>query len=128
METTGHNTPLSPDECRQLLRSQTVGRIGWSSRVGQVILPVSYVLRDDQIVFRTAVGSVLSDLVTPQQVCFEIDDLDAETLTGWSVTVQAETAPAREPEHSPLPWAPGERPVFVQLTPSAFSGRVIAAS
>ncbi|MEA5054815.1 MAG: pyridoxamine 5'-phosphate oxidase family protein, partial [Propionicimonas sp.] len=79
METTGHNTPLSPDECRQLLRSQTVGRIGWSSRVGQVILPVSYVLRDDLLVFRTAVGSVLSDLVTPQQVCFEIDELDAET-------------------------------------------------
>lgn len=130
METTGHNTPLSEDECRQLLHSRTVGRIAWASRVGQVILPVSYVMEEDRIVFRTAVGSLLSDLVTPQPVTFEIDDLDDETLTGWSVLVQGESGSGSTPEAGPgpMPWAPGVRPVFVRVIPSSYSGRVIAAS
>lgn len=130
METTGHNTALSQDECRQLLRSQSVGRISWVSADGPVILPVSYAMQGDEVLFRTAEGSLLSELATSQAVAFEIDDLDGETLTGWSVLIQGETAVASDPDRpgGPQPWAPGDRPLFIRVVPTSYSGRAIAAS
>lgn len=130
METTGHNTPLSPDECRQLLRSQAVGRVGWVSRSGLVILPVSYALDGDDLIIRTAAGSLLSELAEHHAVGFEIDDLDGETLTGWSVVVQGVSEPTADPGLSKgsEPWAPGERHVFIRIVPASYSGRAIAAS
>lgn len=129
MEATGHNTPLSPDECRQLLRGHGIGRVSWATSGGIQVLPVSYAFVDDRIVFRTAVGSLLSGLVQPQQVGFEIDDLDPATQTGWSVLVrgvsgQGDGYGATLTE----PWAPGQRPVVIAITPSAYSGRAIAVS
>ncbi len=129
MEGTGHNTPLSPEECRQLLRGHRMGRVSWASAAGIQVLPVSYAVSDDRIVLRTATGSMLAGLVEPQQVGFEIDDLDAETQTGWSVLVQGTSGPGEHLEGLLTePWAPGERLVVVAITPSAYSGRAIAAN
>ncbi len=129
MEATGHNTPLSPAECRLLLRDHHLGRVAWQSPAGIQVLPVSYVFIDNRIVLRTASGSLLSGLADPQPVGFEIDDLDAETQTGWSVLVQGTSGPG-EPAEGMLtePWAPGDRPVVVAITPTEYSGRAIAAS
>ena len=129
MEPTGHNTPLSPDECRLLLRDHSLGRVSWLASSGVQVLPVSYVFVDDRIVLRTAVGSLLSQLTEPHEVGFEIDDLDPETQTGWSVLVNGTSGPG-EPAQGRLtqPWAPGDRPVVVTITPSGYSGRAVAAS
>ncbi len=129
MEGTGHNTPLSREECRQLLRGHHMGRVSWAGAEGIQVLPVSYAVSEDRIVLRTAEGSMLAGLVEPQQVGFEIDDLDAETQTGWSVLVQGTSGPGEQLEGELTePWAPGARPVVVAITPSAYSGRAIAAS
>lgn len=129
METTGHNTPLSQEECRQLLRGHALGRVSWATDDTVQVLPVSYVVAGEQIVFRTASGSLLADLEQPHQVGFEIDDLDPTTLTGWSVLVHGKSG-AGEISDGELaaPWAPGERTVVVAITPSAYSGRAIAAN
>ena len=129
MEATGHNTPLSPDECRLLLREHSLGRVSWLGSSGIQVLPVSYVFIDNRIVLRTGAGSMLSQLTRPHEVGFEIDDIDAETQTGWSVLVQGTSGPG-EPMEGRLtqPWAPGERPVVVSITPSGYSGRAVAAS
>lgn len=128
MDAKAHNTPLSPDECRRLLSGQDLGRVAWATADGIVVLPVSYALLGEQIVFRTATGTQLADLVTEQPVAFEIDDLDPETRTGWSVLVQGSSGPG-DAEATPHtePWAPGNRPVTVTIEPMAYTGRVIAA-
>lgn len=129
MDAKAHNTPLSPQECRQLLAGYDLGRVAWSTGDGVVILPVSYVLVGERIVFRTAPGTLLAGLTEPQPVGFEIDDLDPETQTGWSVLVQGTSAPGELGEGSEAhPWAPGDRRITVVIEPSAYSGRVIAAS
>ncbi|MDQ7991891.1 MAG: pyridoxamine 5'-phosphate oxidase family protein [Propionicimonas sp.] len=129
MEAKGHNTPLSEEECRQLLRGHTLGRVSWAADGAVQILPVSYVVAEDLIVFRTASGSLLSQLEQPHQVGFEIDDLDPTTQTGWSVLVHGESG-AGDPVDGRRtePWAPGERTIVVAIRPSAYSGRAIAAS
>ncbi len=128
MDAKAHNTPLSDDECRQLLLGHDLGRVAWATPDGIAVLPVSYVLAGERIVFRTAAGSQLAGLVDPQPVGFEIDDLDPETRTGWSVLVRGTSGPAAPGEADAAePWAPGDRPVMVAIEPSAYSGRAIAA-
>ncbi len=129
MEAKAHNTPLSPQECRQLLARHELGRVAWATTDGIVVLPVSYRLVEDRIVFRTATGALLAGLAVPQPVAFEIDDLDSETQTGWSVLAQGISGSGEPGEAAETrPWAPGDRPVTVVIQPSAYSGRVIAAS
>jgi uncharacterized protein len=78
---------LTSDECRELLRSHTFGRV--AVRIGEApaILPVNYALLDDDVIFRTDPGSKLSAALMRILVAFEVDDIDPATRTGWSVLV-----------------------------------------
>lgn len=129
MDAAGHFTRIEGDECRHLLRGQRVGRVSWVSSRGLLTLPVTYGLMGENIVLRTSPDSMLSELAGPIEVCFEIDDLDVETLTGWSVLVQgvARNHDGPRPELVPDPWAPGERPLTVVITPASYSGRAVSA-
>ncbi len=124
----GHLTTLDATECRLLLATRNFGRVGWNSPSGVQILPVSYGLVDDLIVFRTAAGSPLAQLVHAVEVSFQVDDLDAETETGWSVLVHGMSgAPVVTlPEEMPDPWAPGDRPIVIGVLPDHYAGRSIA--
>lgn len=126
----GHLTTLDEAECRLLLATRSFGRVGWNSASGVQILPVSYGLVDDLIVFRTAPGSPLAQLVRPVEVSFQVDDLDVETSTGWSVLVHGTSgAPvAALPVDMPLPWPPGDRPIVIGIAAEHFAGRSIAGS
>ena len=72
---------LTLAECQTLLESRDIGRIGWNAGHGPQIFPVSYACVADLIVFRTSPFGVLSELVRPTQVVFEVDDLDATQHT-----------------------------------------------
>ncbi|MFT3969940.1 MAG: pyridoxamine 5'-phosphate oxidase family protein [Micropruina sp.] len=124
----GHLTTLDAAECRLLLATRNFGRVGWNSASGVQILPVSYGMVDDLIVFRTAAGSPLAQLVHPVEVSFQVDDLDGETSTGWSVLVHGTSgAPvASLPDEMPDPWAPGDRPIVIGILPDHYTGRSIA--
>ena len=47
--------------------------------------PVTYHLHDEEIVFRTQNGSKLAAATRHAVVGFEIDDVDLQAHTGWSV-------------------------------------------
>ena len=125
----GHLTTLDVEECRLLLSTRTFGRVGWNSASGVQILPVSYGLVDDVIVFRTQAGSPLAQLVQPVEVSFQVDDLDGDTATGWSILVHGTSgAPVAElPADMPDPWAPGDRSIVIGIAPDHYAGRAIAA-
>lgn len=132
MDYDGHFTSLSGDECRQLLRARGVGRIGWQSAEGPQILPVTYMLTGELIAFRTSPDSVMGELLERREVSFEIDDVDEETATGWSVLVRGHALGYLEQVPSdvelPQPWAPGEHPLTVVITPTGYSGRAVSAT
>lgn len=125
----GHITRLSDVECRHLVRGHSVGRVCWLSASGLEVLPVAYAVIADQIYFRVDPTTVLGELREPVAVALEVDDIDLPTATGWSVLVRGETGIAPESQHDLVatPWAPGERPLVVMITPQQYSGRAVSA-
>jgi uncharacterized protein len=130
----GHLDELDADECRKLLATQQIGRVGVIVGHYPLIFPVNYVLSRDAIIFRTAPGT---KLWASQQsnITFEVDELDSVHHSGWSVLVRGigqEFLPAHDPllaapAQAPgaAPWAPGERDHFVRILPDVITGRRI---
>ena len=122
---------LSTEQCYELLRTQTVGRIGvCSGRPG--VFPVLYALLDDEIVFRTAPGEKLIAAALHRELVFEIDAFDPGTRTGWSVNVIGTGEEIEDPhvlaraEALGLdPWAGEVRDRYVQIHTTVISGRRI---
>ena len=109
--------------CRDLRASVAVGRVAMATPVGPRIIPVSYSLHGDAIVFRTAPYSELSTYGWDTELAFEVDDLDYETREGWSVVAVGRAHLVSDPdevqrirhEGQPHPWAPGTRNLHVAL-------------
>lgn len=105
---------LGPDECREHLTAGAVGRIGFVEEGGPVILPVNYTMDGHAVVFRTAAGSKLSVGMMQRPVCFEVDDWDTLSHTGWSVLAKGVADEVLDPEEisrlEQLPVRPWSRP------------------
>lgn len=82
-------TVLGREESLALLATKRVGRISVTMRALPTILPVNYVLdaETESIVFRTGYGTKLAAAGRNAVVAFEIDDIDEDTRSGWSVVV-----------------------------------------
>ncbi len=118
---------LEDDECEHLVRNATVGRVAWLSRLGLQVLPVTYTVMERNLYFRTAAKSILADFGEPTEVAVQIDDIDQDTASGWSVLVQGEARITDlEPDQLPEPWAPGERRTVVVIAPKRYSGRAVS--
>lgn len=89
---------LSAEECLDLLRAEEIGRVSTSLRALPVVLPVTYTMDGDRIVFRTNVGTKFHAATRGAVVAFEIDDFDRATRTGWSVMVVGEASEITDPD------------------------------
>ena len=126
---------LSPAECIGLLEPGGIGRVGFASAEGIMMLPVNFAVTGKAIVFRTAPDTLLA-LYADAQVSFEVDCFDAALHEGWSVLVHGharkvteERAVKRLEDVTHLrPWAPGARDVYVRIVPVRISGRRIQPS
>jgi nitroimidazol reductase NimA-like FMN-containing flavoprotein (pyridoxamine 5'-phosphate oxidase superfamily) len=125
---------LSSTECWELLAGQQVGRLGFVANGQPIILPVNYVVDAGTLLFRTEEGGKLDAAIRGQRVAFEVDVLHTRDASGWSVLLKGLADrledPAEVERASKLelhPWAAGEKPYFVRITPSSTSGRRIPA-
>ena len=123
---------LSPDQCRDLLRRTTVGRVAVTVAALPAIFPVNYAVSDDQIVFLTGEGTKLRAALERAVVAFQIDHIDESTGSGWSVMAIGLAEEITDPEeiraaeHLGLhPFAAGDRSHFVRIRPEFLSGRRI---
>src|SRR4029077_14957411 len=71
-----------------LIRTQTVGRIGLSSGALPLVLPVHFAIVGDEIMIVARQGTTLDAATRHAIVAFEVDQLHAGTGAGWSVMVQ----------------------------------------
>ncbi len=126
---------LSPAECFDLLEPGGIGRVGFTSADGIMILPVNFAVTRKTIIFRTAPDTLLA-LYADAQVSFEVDHLDEALHEGWSVLVHGhahKVTDEREVKHLEdgtylEPGAGGARDVYVRSAPTRISGRRIQAS
>lgn len=125
---------LSVQDCWQLLAGHALGRIGVVVERAPEIFPVNYVVDDRTIVFRTDPGTKLRGIGHAPAVCFEIDEIDVEARTGWSVLLKgqaAEITAPRETSHAvdlPLAlWTTGSKSHWIRVVPSEVTGRRLHA-
>jgi uncharacterized protein len=132
---TSHFVELTETDCRHKLASRTTGRVGWTFGSAQYVLPVTYALYTDRVVFRTSPYGVLAQLAQPTNVAFEIDEIDERSGRGWSVLLQGRTEAVvltfdlatLWADPGLVPWAPGTRNLFIAVTPHTISGRSVQA-
>ena len=122
----GELTRIPTDECLQLLRGRKVGRLAYVPRQeGPDIVPVNYVVDDaDRILIRTGPGPKLLAAGRRAVVAFEVDNIDEDSRTGWSVVVTARAAVVERREGAAVqPWATGPRDEVICLQISRVDGR-----
>jgi hypothetical protein len=127
-------TRLMSAECRRLISPGGIGRIGFSSASGEVIVPVNFAMLDGTIVIRTSEGTVI-DAHGDGPVAFEVDRVDDALCQGWSVLVRGTVHHVRHPaklrrvqeEAAVWPWPGDDREVYLRIIPDLITGRRIEA-
>jgi nitroimidazol reductase NimA-like FMN-containing flavoprotein (pyridoxamine 5'-phosphate oxidase superfamily) len=130
-----HFHELTRARCDELLDTHHAGRVAWNAPDGPMVLPVTYAMYIGNIVFRTSPYGVLSALADRTNVAFEIDEIDQDAGTGWSVLARGR-AEAVVGSYDlvtlwqmdgVVPWATGTRNLFVSITPRSITGRAVKA-
>jgi len=126
---------LTWDECVALLGQASVGRLVYEDDLGPAAVPVIYGIAGQDIVFRSEGGSKIEAL-HDRTVGFEVDSIDEDTHTGWSVLARGTS---REVEFEqlpelvrqldgdvPIPWKKGIHLIWVTISPTSLTGRRLA--
>lgn len=125
---------LTRAQCISLLEQHHFGRLAFVADVGIMpqITPVNYLLDQDAVIIRSDPGSTLTAAIHDRAVAFEIDEIDDDKHTGWSVAitghateVTAATELERLRETHFASWAPGAKIHFVRIVLQRVSGRQI---
>jgi nitroimidazol reductase NimA-like FMN-containing flavoprotein (pyridoxamine 5'-phosphate oxidase superfamily) len=126
---------LSRVECLRLLAAHSFGRLAVALTDGApVIRPVNYVFDESSqsIVLRTSHGSKLHAVLQVREAAFEIDGVDEDSRTGWSVIVHGRAEEVTN--HAEVrrlgalgvtPWAPGRKGHWVRIRARTVTGRRI---
>ena len=122
---------LTPQACHDLVARHQVGRLALATPDGLRIYPVSYVLRDDAVVFRTTPYGEIAHHAPDAQVAFSVDDLDVDLRSGWHVLLVGTCRRIEDPEEvrairevsDPEPWAQAQRTMYFRLTYDEATGR-----
>lgn len=128
---------IGHDDCLRLLATHMygVGRVALVDGNHPVILPVNYALDQDRVVFRTAAGTKLDNALHGAAVAFEIDHIDDESHSGWSVVVKGRAELVQTPHDLlrmraiPLkPWAEGEHANWIMIVTDSVTGRRVQST
>lgn len=127
---------LDREECLALLAANNFGRIAVRTGDGTpAVRPVNYSFDEpsQSVVFHTGRGSKFQALVHEAHAAFEIDSIDPDGDTGWSVIVSGVVEEVtnraevqRLSERVVRSWAPANKPFWMRLRAFTVSGRRIA--
>ena len=123
---------LDQGECLQVLAQHKIGRLALCTTQGPRVFPVNYVVDDTSLVFRTSpYGAIAREAEADTETAFEVDHVDEETRTGWSVLVVGKLEVIDDPhdllslQNNPQPWAGGSRTLYLRLRWRLISGRSV---
>jgi nitroimidazol reductase NimA-like FMN-containing flavoprotein (pyridoxamine 5'-phosphate oxidase superfamily) len=123
---------LDLEECWQLLAMHPVGRIALVVDDAPEVQPVNHAVDGRTIVFRTDDGTKLHAIARDSRVCFEVDGLNLDRGTGWSVIVKGRAVEVTDVDELarvrtiPLQlWGLGPKTHWVRIVPYEVTGRAI---
>lgn len=116
---------LSEVECWDLAATKPVGRLAWCGPSGPSIVPVNFTVADHRVHIRTAAYSSMARECDDSPVAFEIDELDEQSASGWSVLIRGRAHVDFEPGDAPAPdvWPDGTRALHLTVEVNAVTGR-----
>lgn len=119
---------MDRDECRELLKQGTLGRLATAAGGEVDIFPVNYFSDGASILIRTAPGTKLLELTVHAAVAFETDGYTADEA--WSVVAHGRARQLEsqteidEAERAPLqPWIPTLKYRYVHIDVERITGR-----
>jgi nitroimidazol reductase NimA-like FMN-containing flavoprotein (pyridoxamine 5'-phosphate oxidase superfamily) len=124
----GRLAELTVSDCWDLFRSREIARVAWNGPLGVAIAPVNYAVAESAVWFRTLPYSTLGRECAGQRLAVEVDHIEPQTHSGWSVVV-AGTADLVRPDEVPQgladmqAWPAGTRSQFVRVDPAEVTGR-----
>ena len=134
MVTTAELMELDRADCLRLLAAGVVGRVVFTEAAMPAAHPVTYLLDDEEIVFRTAGGGKLAAATVHRVVAFQADEIDLEAGTGWSVLGVGEAYEVLEPKRladlagrMPPAWLPNIDGHIVAIPLQRLTGRRLCA-
>ncbi len=127
---TGAMEILTEEECWSLFASVEVGRLAVAAAGDIDIFPLNFAVHDRTILFRTAEGTKLVEVVLAGRVAFEIDGYEPEHGRAWSVVCKGQAQMLDKwddiyaAQDMPLfPWNHSPKERFVRIAPYTVSGR-----
>ncbi len=129
-----HIQTIDEKECFELLKTQSVGRLGIVEDGRPLIFPVNYVFDDYAIVFKTTIGTKFEHSGL-NNVAFEVDSLDYATHSGWSIMIEGvgrditnaiDNLSENERRLQFNSWVSDEDEHYVRIHINSISGRRIA--
>jgi nitroimidazol reductase NimA-like FMN-containing flavoprotein (pyridoxamine 5'-phosphate oxidase superfamily) len=118
------------EECLRLLAGGVVGRLVFTDAALPAAHPVTYLLDGEEIVFRTAGGGKLAAATLHRVVAFQVDEINLEARTGWSVLGVGEAYEVTDPRRltdlvtrMPSPWAPSRDGHTIAVPLQRLTGR-----
>ena len=121
---------LDEPTCWELMACAEVGRLAVAAAGEIDIFPVNFVLDGRSVVFRTAEGTKLVELVMAGRVAFEADGSDSERELAWSVVVKGDARlldrfdEIYRAQALPLEsWSGTPKERFVRIEPTRVTGR-----
>jgi uncharacterized protein len=126
----GKSAWLDRAEALKLLATVPVGRLIFTVNALPAVRLMNFVVADGLIVMRIAASSTAVRKAGGTIVTFEVDELDAGTCSGWSVTVIGRAAlvsdhaqAARYRQLALVPWAAAPPDQFMTITTDLAEGR-----
>lgn len=121
---------LDERECRALLATATLGRLGFSEAALPMILPAHYVVRRDEVVLASLSGARVACAGRGDVVVFTVDRYDPASREGWAVNViGASRLVTDDGEITDLdglefsPWGPQEERRYIAVRMGLLRGR-----
>ncbi len=122
--------PIDRQGCLTLLASSRIGRVVYTEAAMPAAHPVNYLLDGDEVVFRTGSGTKLTGAERGIVLGFQVDEIDIDRRTGWSVMGVGEAYEIVDPgrladlaERLPPPWAPDRDGHCVGIPLQRLTGR-----
>jgi hypothetical protein len=121
---------LDRPECLRLLavaaKEDHVGRLAVTDGQSPLVVPLNFIFHDGGVLVRIGPGR-LSELVPESPVAFEVDRVEADRGTAWSVLVRGLASEAGT--HTlyggamPEPWVPEPGDMVLFIRPDVVTGR-----
>jgi uncharacterized protein len=117
-------------ECLRLLATGSIGRVVFTEFALPAAQPVSYLLDEEEVVFRTHSGSKMAAASRHHVVAFQVDEIDVDSRSGWTVLGVGEAYEVVEPtrraelaERMPAPWVAGHDQHVISIPLQRLTGR-----